>query len=459
MSLSFIQGINDEGIISSCERAGQDQPKADSDRYEFQVREPAKQIEISYDESVLSDGNSSLDVLDHKDDEVKVEFQANGGGKSSTYETSESSFSGFSCSQTGSDSSDDLSVCESISSSDSEKPDEPISADMLETTTSSSVKNLDQTKSISPKFACLVNSVEKFSESNKLNQPTCSSEEGQDKSSSSSGLGSNANACAASSDFWGRTLESKIDDDHDDHTLVNANAAKNSKLPNYESSLHFSFNLSSSSPLSTKQLELKDASSDDAYSIDSVSNKPNSEEKIKINATEGKISPSLSKQLSDSRAVKSLEVNFPPVSSVGGDLGGSDTSFLTNLSSDESNQRDMNASSSLTLKAKEYKFSSPNTSKHPLSACDSARSVPSETCRKVDHVQTISTCSTNCSNGKNGLKNSIWKAVDQFRGSKLSKQCTSGLGSETGGSYTDKVFIRFLSSISLIYGQGYFILN
>ncbi|KAL5846976.1 hypothetical protein ACOSQ3_010500 [Xanthoceras sorbifolium] len=456
------QGINDECINSGHKGAEQDQPETYGDRYKFEVRQPAKQIEISSEESALSDSSSSPEVTDRKDNNVKVELQADEGGTTSSYESSESSFSGFSTSHTGSESSDDVSVCESFSSSEPEKLDGPISADisldMLET--ASSVKNLDQTKPVSPKFASLVKSVDSFTELNKLDMiKPCCRRKGQCTLTSSSGLGvsrtyegSNAEACAVSSGFWGRTLESKIDAG-DDSTLVKTNGATNSKSSDSGSTLLFSFNMSSSSPLSTKRAEVTGVVSDGALPLASGGNKPSNGvallEKINTDPSEVKNSPSLNHQPSTltvngtnssslmSKSIKSsasFSSYVPPPSRARRDSVGADG--ISTLSSEKS------GGTSHLLKSREDRCSSASASDPHLSYSVSTHPVPSVRSGKMDDVQASSAMfsqTASCSsNGRNGLKTSLWKAVDQFRGSKLSKQHTLGVGSETAGRHTDK---------------------
>ncbi|KAK4850138.1 hypothetical protein QYF36_004171 [Acer negundo] len=466
---STAQGINDEGTNISHKGDEQDQPEAFGARYMFEVRQPEKHIEISSDEeSALSDSSSSNEVTDRKDDKVKVEFQADGGGTTSSYESSESSFSGFSTSRTGSESSDDVSVCESTSSSEPEKLDGPISAD-ISLETAPSVKNLDQTKPVSPKFASLVNSVDHFTELNKLNmiKPGFSGE-GQCTLTSSSGLGvsctyegSNAEARAVSSGFWGRTLESKSDA-CDDSTLTNTNAASNSKSSDSVASPLVSFNTSSSSPLSTKHAEVTTVVSDDALPIASGTNNPSNgvalSEKTNVDASEVRKSPSLNHQpstqtvngtyssshVSKSREVKSsasLSSYDPPPSSARRDSVGTDASSISSLRSEKSNHVINDSGTSHQLNSREDRCPSVSASDAHLSYSVTTHSVPSVRSGKMDDVLASSAmCSqtTSSSNGRNGMKTSLWKAVDQFRGSKSSKQCTLGVGSETAGRYSDK---------------------
>ncbi|KAK1554402.1 hypothetical protein Q3G72_011606 [Acer saccharum] len=466
---STAQGINDEGTNFSHKGAEQDQPEAYGATYKFEVRQPEKHIEISSDEeSALSDSSSSNEVTDRKDDKVKVEFQADGGGTTSSYESSESSFSGFSTSRTGSESSDDVSVCESTSSSEPEKPDGPISAD-ISLETAPSVRNLDQTKPVSPKFASLVNSVDHFTELNKLNmiKPGFSGE-GQCTLTSSSGLGvsctyegSNAEARAVSSGFWGRTLESKSDA-CGDSTLTNTNAASNSKLFDSVASPLLSFNTSSSSPLSTKHAEVTSAVSDDALPLASGTNNPSNgvalSEKTNVDASEVRTSPSLNHQpttqtvngtyssshVSKSREVKSsasLSSYDPPPSSARRDSVGTDASSISSLRSEKSNHVINDSGTSHRLNSREDRCPSVSASDPHLSYSVTTHSVPSVRSGKMDDVLASSAVfsrTTSSSNGRNGMKTSLWKAVDQFRGSKSSKQCTLGVGSETAGRYSDK---------------------
>ncbi|XP_031280673.1 ubiquitin carboxyl-terminal hydrolase 16-like [Pistacia vera] len=435
---SITQDNNDEGANSIDQKwAGQEECELNDDRFKFEARQPPTSIGISSEESAMSYTSTPPEVPHGKNDEVKIELHADGEGASSTSEYSDSSFSGFSASHTSSESSDDVSVCESISSNESEKLDGPLSAgisvDMLETV--SSVKNLDQTKPLSPKFASLVDSVDNYTNLNKLSKikPGCS-REGQCTSTSSSGSrisrmheGSNAESCTVSSGFWGRTLESTMD------------ACADSSRSNSPSC---SSNLSPSPSLSARGFEVKGIVSDDALLAASGRPKDGVAKTSNVDFLEVRSSPSLNCKSSSltvngtnvashtpkSREVKasvSFSSHVPPSSSVRKDSTSVDASNISSLqsSSSEKSNTVINDNGGTSHRVEVH-------------------SVPSVRSGRINDVQASSPLFSrveSCfSNDKNGIKTSLWKAVDQFRGPKSSKQYPYGVGSETAGRYSDK---------------------
>ncbi|KAJ4701442.1 Ubiquitin carboxyl-terminal hydrolase [Melia azedarach] len=416
--------INDVGDSISQKVAEQDQSEVFGDRFKHEDRLPPKPIEISSEESPLSNTCSSPEVPHRKDNEIEDEFHEDGEGASSTYESSDASFSGFSTSHTSSETSDDVSVCESISSNESEKLDGPLSADisLARLETASSVKNLDQTQPLSPKFARLVDSINNFTKLNQVNQTISSYSEKGQCTSGSSDLGvrhtpkGSKTEKSASSDFWGKTLEAKMDSGGNS-AESNSNGGSNSKLSDSRSNLLFSFDLSTPS-LSAKSSEVKGVVADDALPASLGSSRHTDGVALSGNrnadAPQVNDSPSLNLKSpshavngtkSSSHMLKSREVEssvffssyVPPPSSVGRDSISSDTSNI-----------------------------------------NSGKSLSSEKSNHVASSAMLPHSESSASNGRNGLKTSLWKAVDQFRGPKMSKQCSLGVGSETAGRYSDK---------------------
>ncbi|XP_039059346.1 ubiquitin carboxyl-terminal hydrolase 16-like [Hibiscus syriacus] len=225
------------------------------DGYENKGKLDAKLTRTSSKESALFNSktglallssSSSSAVLHGKDDDAKVELHADGEGLNSASESSSASFSGFSSSAAGSESSDDVSMCESISSNEPDKLDSSFSADAnLDTFwTSSVVNNLDQTNPSSPKIVRLVDS------------------------------GSIVEGSRLSSGFWDRTLKSVPSTNVADNESFNSYHKKGGKGASLDSgsSLHFSFtlsgNASSSHPHSSN---VKDAKLDDAPQVANTS--------------------------------------------------------------------------------------------------------------------------------------------------------------------------------------------
>ncbi|CAH8363979.1 unnamed protein product [Eruca vesicaria subsp. sativa] len=168
--------------------------------------EPVREAILS--NPVISPEDGGGESVDNKDDLMDKEEAV------SVAETSGSSFSGFSSSPRN-DSSDDISLCESFSSSDSEISERPrdthVSVELEETCLS----NIDDvpTKPLSPKFVQLVESANDMA-----NLPTLSLHKpGGDAPSQSSTLvsvGTDRHQRSAdlpllkSSDFWGTALGS-----------------------------------------------------------------------------------------------------------------------------------------------------------------------------------------------------------------------------------------------------------
>ncbi|XVE60584.1 hypothetical protein DITRI_Ditri05aG0140300 [Diplodiscus trichospermus] len=117
---------HDEGRDSGQKVVKQEQY---GDRYGIKEKQHANPTATSSTEPALSNSTSSALVLHGKDDNRRLEFHAYGEETNCASESSGASFSGFSSSTAGSESSDDVSVCESISSNEPDKMDASSSAD------------------------------------------------------------------------------------------------------------------------------------------------------------------------------------------------------------------------------------------------------------------------------------------------------------------------------------------
>ncbi|KAE8714370.1 Ubiquitin carboxyl-terminal hydrolase 17 [Hibiscus syriacus] len=407
-------------------------------------------------ELALLSSSSSSAVLQGKDNDAKVEFHADGEGLNSASESSGASFSGFSSSAAGSESSGDVSVCESISSDEPDKLDSFLSADAnLDTFwTSSVVNNLDQTNPSSTKFVRLIESVDKNSKINKLNQTKPDqSGESQCRAISPSGSGgrdmcedSIAEGSRLSSDFWDRTLES----------VPSTNVANNESFNTYHkdvieasldsgSSLHFSLalsgNASSSHPHSSK---VKDTKLDDApqgattLGTAKLSNGVTSENVVlgSSNVRNSKSSNSEWANYVECRsnniqhAAKPKEAtctDVPPVSGL--------------------------PSSCFEKSCSTYVINGPINASHTLKPSDAYSSnarvhiVPSVKSEKIDDdPANVAKLPQVC---KNGLKTSMLKVVDQLRGSKLPKRHQLGASNEEMFSYENFVKLYSWNKVEL----------
>ncbi|XVF39624.1 hypothetical protein PTKIN_Ptkin01aG0048800 [Pterospermum kingtungense] len=440
------------------------------DTYEIKEKLHAKQTETSSAEPALSNSTtkpavsssiSSSVVLQGKDTDIKVEFHVDGEGTNFALESSSASFSGFSSSAAGSESSDDASVCESIISKEPDKLERSLFADgnLDMFWTASGVDNVDQTNPSSPKFAKLVDSVDKSSKLNKLKQTKPEpSGENQCRATSSSGLGisgrcegSTSEGGILSSGFWGRTLESGASINNADNESFQSDPKEGRKSASLDSgsSLHFSFNESGNTSSSHPQgFKVKAVKLDDAL--------------------QGTLAHT---KLSDGVAMSENVVSDAP--KVGNSpSSNSEWPFVENGSSNISNvskpreaiNADVPLVSSLASSSFEKSGSiavikGTKSASHPLKSSDayssSARvqAIPSVESGKFEGVHAnaatlpqVSSCS---SNGGYGLKNSMWKVVDQFRRSKLPKRYTFGVGNEVSGKYNDKGLFPYETFVML----------
>ncbi|XP_022773089.1 LOW QUALITY PROTEIN: ubiquitin carboxyl-terminal hydrolase 17-like [Durio zibethinus] len=426
------------------------------DGYEIEEKQHAKPTGTSSTEPAFSNSTtepafssftSSSVVLHGNDDDIKVEFHADGEGTNSALESPSASFSGFSSSAAGSESSDDVSVCESISSNEPDKLEISSSADanLDMFWTASGVNNVDQTNPLSPKFARLVGLVDKFC---KLNQTKPDqSGESQCRVTSSSGLGISgtcegliAEGCTLSSGFWGRTLESVP-------STTDADNESFSTSLDSESSLHFSFNLSgnasSSHPQGSKVKASKlDDSPQGALRHTKLSDRVTLLENVGLDAP--KVSNS---QSSNIEWTNHMECGSSKISNVPKprEAINTDVPLVSSLSS-----------SCFEKSGSGAVINGPSTASHPLKSSESSAKehvVPSVKSGKNDGVNAnaatlpqVSSCS---SNGRHGLKTSMWKVVDQFRGSKLPKYYPFGVSNEVSGKYNDKGLFPYESFVKL----------
>lgn len=424
------------------------------DGFESKEKQHAETTESSFKESVLHNSTTESALsssticsagLHEKDGDIKVEFQADGEGRSIASESSSASFSGFSSSVAGSESSDDVSVCESISSSaDDSKLDTFWIA--------SGVKNVDQTNLSSPKFASLVDSVDNFSKLNTSNQmkPDQGGEIQCRASGSSVGISdmserSTSEVRTLSSGFWGRNLEPVVstNDANDEAFQSNPKEGGESASLDPETSLYFSFSLSqNASSLPPQGLKVKAAKLDDAPRSSSgytqLSNGVTLPENVDLD------SPNVSSSSSsNSECANHVECGSSNVSPI--------------PKPREAINRDVPLVSRLSLSCSEKSDSSsvingPSTS-HPLKSSDayssSARVHAVSNARSGNFggvhadAATLPKVSSSSSDSTHGLKTSMWKIADQFRGSKLPKHYPLGVGNEVSGKYNDKVCLKF----------------
>lgn len=462
-----------------------DNHESNDDSFETEGRQHAYPIKTFPGEPALSNSGHSPESPCEKAADIKDKFLQDSEGTNSSSESSGTPFSGFSASTASGGVSDDVSVSESMSSNDSGGSDVHLSVDnpldMLET--SFNVKNMNQGKPLLPKFASLVDSVDHLAKSSKRNptKPDCS-DVGQCASTSSSGSGishlhvdSIAEPCIVSSGSSGSAPDS-IGSTSDATALSNSNGACNRKFSDSGSVLHFSFNLSESTPLHAQGAKVRGIILDDALPGSSKITKPVGgavlSENISVGAPKVKKSAPLNHDgsrctdngTSDSHMLKPGEVKSMASSSSYVHL--STSTLRDSISIDAPNVSKLPSSSSggskhvandlgstsHHLKSREVRCLSSCSSDACSTSSAEGHSVPVVKSGKVDGVQAIAALSsqdTSCPNARNGLRTSVRKAVDQFRGSKLSKHYPLVDGCEVAGRYTDKVFLQLVLFASI----------
>ncbi|KAG6591695.1 Ubiquitin carboxyl-terminal hydrolase 16, partial [Cucurbita argyrosperma subsp. sororia] len=371
--------------------------------------------------------------------------------ESFTSDSSASSFSGFSSSIISSESSDDTSTSDSSSQIEPEKFDGYISADAIPDSleTTRGIDIVDQPKPLSPMFGNLVGSVDSFPSSGKLNQLKPSGSHGKDSRSSinSSSFVIDGNhrvsGATVSSDFWARTL---------DHKGPTSDSLGNSTLPKFSgghgrklhSTSSFSFNSSnvlqacSSDETDASNITLPGASEykkdkkpmdgenfSKNYSIPSnVCNSAPSNNQGHKNT--GNLKPASTSHVLRSKSTSSVR----PRNGSGGKTLDSNVSISPPLRSERSSKVVVDTISK--VQSKDGNFSQRKIDSEyslPSNAGGTSVSLSRIQPGRVDSVQATSgvPAEVACNlNSKNGLRMSMLKVVDQFRGSKLknSHACT-----------------------------------
>ncbi|KAK4276877.1 hypothetical protein QN277_014978 [Acacia crassicarpa] len=407
-------------------------------------------------------GIGSSEVTCGKDDINNAEPLAAGGITDSNSELSSNSFSGFSSSAVASESSDEASVCESVISNEPGRSEghtftDP-ALDMHDANPSDN--SMGMTMPSSPKFANLVDSVDGFSIMHNQTKPSFSKEKGK--------LAKNGSSCLSigkkvtiephtvSSGFWDNTLDSKGTKDDAESELL---PSRSYESPDHwksgsVSSIHVSDN--TLPPMHVQDQEEEDSASDDC-ALNSVGNTASAEPALSENDS----MDSLKRQNSTSLDCKgSNNTSFgtmrkdncgPPLSfvhhssSVGKNSGCADASSISNLQSAGS-------------KASNKILVGPDSASHQLESVE-VRCMPnpyadahlesrtksdahfSTTCGNNGVQSGITTSSQVASRSptpKNGLKTSVLKVVDQFKGSNSSKRLPQAIGSDVTRRYSDK---------------------
>lgn len=420
-----------------------------------------KPVETTHEETSFSNSSHAPEFLHEKDDAIKVEFLSDANVTDSI--SSSSSFSaGFSSSATGSESSDDVSVSDSIGSNDPQKLDGYQSADIVPDTdiTATSLKP-NQTKPLSAELNSSITGVYSSASSIKANQikPGCGNGETKHGSTIFSGLGGNDSSCSigepltASNGFWEGALSSNWSrkETHADPSHFIPNGAGAGKLCDSGSSLLFSFNLSASTIPHADDLGKNKVTNGAALSKD-IKLDAQKVENLQSSCSERSIHIE-DDTVTNSHALRSKEVSSSSSASIAHlscnsnqESTSTDALKATSISSvmsKSSNHFVNGTSTSHLLKPKEHRTPSSSASDGRLPSRGVGNLVRSVETGKVDHVHATDRNSSQnlsaSSNASNGLKTSMRKVVDQFKVSKLSKSNSLGVGSETARRYSDKV--------------------
>ncbi|XP_020213972.1 ubiquitin carboxyl-terminal hydrolase 16 [Cajanus cajan] len=424
----------------------------------------------------ISDISFSPKVSSGKDDNIRVESLAEGNITDSNSELSSNSFSGFSASTGSSDSSDDSSVCESIISNEHDRPEGHMFVDPT-LDIADNISNDDSmgvTMSSSPKFASLVESVDGFSTKNKLNhiRPGFSEEESKLASNvkASSSMGKTIQPSTAFSGFWDKALDPRGIKDNNIKNDTHSSSSDESmgKKTVSESSFHFSF--STIPPFHVRDTKTKDCVSDDAVSncngnnmpfSGSASSKNDNMSSSKggdfsfINSRTSNVMTYGTPSGSESEQLESKDSSGPPLSfstqssSVDKESVSADALNIHNLQSTGSmvsNHVVDNCGS--TLKSSEIRCLTDELADSNLASRTEAHLHSSTTCGNNDiksetRAVTSSRVASYSVNSKSGLRTSVLKVVDQFRGSNLSKHFPLAVGSDIAGRHDDKGFFSY----------------
>ncbi|WCJ24728.1 Ubiquitin carboxyl-terminal hydrolase 16 [Euphorbia peplus] len=410
----------------------------------------------SFEGSALYDCSSTREVTHVKGNGYKGDCDTVAQGPSSASESSPSdtSFSGFSTSPSGDESSDDVSVGgESVGSNGSKGSDGQIPYGSVQDVLDPGLNMVDLINPISSKFACLadsVNSSKKSAESDRSN--TASSDGKSPCSTGTTHDGSITQPGNVSLGFWDRTLDSVVTSNsvQNDPGLSSSSGVDKSKLSNSESVLHFKFDLSRSKvPSSNAQSsEVEGIQYDDSVLATSGIGRPIDRAAFSVSSGGGNtsrpwsstssscIKSSQDSNLSNPSDLKSVSSSCVHIPLSNGDV--LPTVDLHTLKFDDC--RPASSSSNRSDGTFSDTASTSNISKSTLSSSSSQRHaactgnghiVPTVKSRNVDNVQADSLKSSHVLNSSpnsiSGLKSSVWKVVDQLRGPKSGKHSHKGL--------------------------------
>lgn len=441
------QGSSDSSVVAEVNQLG-------IGSYKFDTELEARAAYASLPKLKISDATNSSEELRDKNHENKVEATLAREGANHALEVS-SSFSCASSTSTSFGFSDDNSVCDSISSNESDQLSRHFSsdADVDKLLAASTVNGVDQDNVVSPKFACLVESVDKFSSLGKLKQgKTYDAVESSFNVESQSDLV--GKPYIPSSGFWTGSVDS-VDPMNDNTELTQCSSEERSERVISEDgpSLRFSFNLSSASsrPSYEQKIELKGTESDVVLSAAEGTRTPGNGEVLENNSRDVKGCDSKFTNRRMSGQIEGITVSIQkPQESQEFNCS---HSCSDNSSDSDRNPTSKDASSTGSLSSA---FESGHTKEgisstsHMLKSSKESRSLssdfqnnllPMSTLRSISIIQSSKVdglhesmvppqAAQGSSTSKHGFKSSMSKVVDQFRGPKLVKSFPHGVGNE-----------------------------
>ncbi|KAG7541626.1 Papain-like cysteine peptidase superfamily [Arabidopsis thaliana x Arabidopsis arenosa] len=387
-------------------------------------------VTIPIGEAILSnparspeDGNG--DIADNKDDLIDKEEAV------SVAETTGSSFSGFSSSPRN-DSGDEISLCESFSSSESERSESLLDAHVSVEPEDTCFSTIDvaPSKLLSPKFVHLVESVDNLANLPKLSvhKPGGDARQNQSQSRSLHSLVTDRHPVSAdpslkSSDFWGTALGSA------ERVSESCDKSKSGRPGN--SSLHYSFGSSrdtSAVKVSEHKSSILKEGTNPALGTGNISDGVNLKERNAKRFVEAEIALPTS---SSTDALSSLDTsNLSPVT-------------LPKLKSASSENGCMLAPlkvgevQPLASKASNTKDCADLMKHSPLGA---------KSVRVLDHQKQNGTAvhRINSLHGKSGLKASVLKVVDQWTRPKSENEMAGRHGHK--GLFPYEVFAKLYTN-------------
>ncbi|KAK4742671.1 hypothetical protein SAY87_000672 [Trapa incisa] len=440
-------------------------------------------------EDAFSSSRGSAEKLNSEFDNTKTECTT---GHSSP-ESSSNSFSGFSSSSAGSESSDDISVADSLSPVYSRKSYKHVSADDAHSISEKNINVVipDPVKPLSPKFASLVDSIKDVTSSGTLNQHKNDYDERkvECKSTSPSFSGDNIRHAvplamhSEGPNFWEVVVDSTKQRGHIEscqESLVSGRTSINDESDN-GSTLCFSFNLKGNNIASPCKKVCEEASGSaippEQHHHESVSPAADEMRKSGVNKTD---SPSLkydavkhtsevprgnttdgithclkAREVGSSYCHSSHDVASPMIGDITESMNSKSLSKLPSSTNRMMDNSTGNMDRNILRNKLIPSSSAPNNVIVPKSENWSSSLVRIRKPDGIDkHMGTTSQATISSLNPRNGLKMSVWRVLDQLKGSVLSRHNPSSNMVDVNGKCNEKGFFPYDLFINLYTWKG-----